>query len=82
MTVRCVVAAINGDGDPDLYFVKVNCTEDQYLLGIHYDAAEFAADREGYEACLAYDEHDSAGKAMMALFDWNTASEINANEID
>lgn len=78
MIVRCVVAAINGDGEPDLYFVKVECSQDQYDTGIHYEAAEEAADKDGYDPMLAYDEYDPAGTAMMHMFEWDTASLVSA----
>lgn len=49
MITRCIVAAINADGEPDFFFVKVDCTEDQYGNGYHYDAAMKAANDEGCE---------------------------------
>lgn len=72
--IRCAVAAINSGGEPDLYFVKVKATEEQVSSGVHYQAAKEAAEEDGYEAFLAYDEDDYAGGQMMELFDWETAS--------
>lgn len=77
MIVRCMVAGVNGNGEADFYFVKVECTEDQYNLGEHYDAAEKRADAEDYEPKLVFDEFESAGKAILDHFVWESASIIN-----
>ena len=76
MILRCVVAAINAAGEPDLFFVKVECTDEQYNDGEHYVAAKRAAEDDGYEPVLAYDEDDPAGSAMMSLFVWKSASTV------
>lgn len=66
-------------GDPDLYFVKVNCTEDQFDCGDHYDIAKATAINEGYdEPLVAFDEYDPAGRAMLPLFHWDSASVIES----
>jgi len=72
--IRCVVAAINSNGDPDFYFVKVKATEEQINNGDHYDAARESAEDEGYEALLTYDQNDYGWKAFSRnAFDWKTA---------
>jgi len=76
MIVRCMVAAINANGDADFYFVKVDCTEDQYNLGEHYDAAEKQAEEEDYEPKLTFDEFEFAGKAIVDHFEWDTVTTI------
>lgn len=75
--VKCIVAAHNANGEPDLFFVIVRCTEDQYDNGDHYAAANDFAETQGYDPALAYDEDDSAGRAMLGLFDWQTASSVS-----
>ncbi|MDO3380396.1 hypothetical protein [Geoalkalibacter halelectricus] len=75
--VKCIVAAHNANGEPDLFFVVVRCTEDQYHNGDHYAAANDFAEAQGYEPALAYDENDSAGRAMLGFFDWQTASSVS-----
>jgi len=75
--IKCIVAAENANGVPDLYFVKVQCTDEQYNAGDHYTMATYSAIREGYEPMLTYDEFDSAGKAMLPLFNWDSASVVN-----
>jgi hypothetical protein len=79
-TIRCIVAAVDSNGSPDFYFVKVSATQEQYDNGDHYDRAKEAAEDNGYEPRLAYDEHDAAGRAMLAQFEWDTASTVTVGE--
>lgn len=73
MIVKVVVAA-EGFNGPDLYFCKVECTEEQYDNGDHYDVAKSAANENGYEGSMvAFDENDDP-KALFGLFEWETAS--------
>jgi hypothetical protein len=76
MIVRCMVAAINASGDADFYFVKVDCSEDQFNLGKHYDAAENKAIKEDYEPKLTFDEFESAGTIIVDHFEWDSATII------
>ncbi len=76
-SIRCIVAATNANGEPDLYFVMVYATEEQINNGEHYEVACAKACEEGYDAVLAYDERDTAGKAMLPLFEWNTAPVVD-----
>jgi hypothetical protein len=55
------------------------CTEDQYGNGYHYDAAMKAANDEGYEPRLAFDENDSGGKAILDHFVWDSASTVKVS---
>jgi hypothetical protein len=81
-TIRCIVACINSNGEPDLFFVKVKGTEEQINNGEHYTTAKEAADAEGYDPVLTYDEECAAGRAMLALFEWDTASTIEIRDFD
>ncbi len=76
-TIRCIVACENALGAPDLFFVKVRATDEQYSNGEHYDVAAATAEVEGYASRIVYDEFDSAGKAMLKLFKWKTASVVD-----
>lgn len=81
LTLRCVVAAMNPNGRPDLFFVKVRCTQEQYDEGEHYEAAQRRAGFEGYDASsVVFDEEDDAGKPLMPLFEWTSASIIELGE--
>jgi len=73
MIINCVVAAENSNGEPDFYFVKVECSQKQYDEGFHYEVAKAKANMEGYRAYLAYDQNDTAGKMLSPLFAWITA---------
>ncbi len=75
MTIKCVVAGYNANGEPDFYFCKVRCTEQQMDNGDHYDRARRAASENGYEgSAVSIDEFDSAGRAIDHLFVWESAS--------
>lgn len=76
MTVKCVVACRNAEGVSDFFFCKVDCSQQDYDNGEHYDRAENYASNQGYEGpMVAFDEND--GPAF--LFDhfvWESASTI------
>jgi hypothetical protein len=76
IVVRCMVSALNSNGDSDFHFCKVKCTPDQYEEGEHYRAAGAHAREEGFEPLLAYDECDSAGQAMLDMFNWEPAQVV------
>ncbi|NDD54932.1 hypothetical protein EBZ39_13890 [bacterium] len=76
MTVRCVVACRNAEGTPDFYFCRVECTEKQYDVGMHYDVAEEQARDEGYEGpMVVYDENDGP-EFLFEHFTWESASVV------
>lgn len=81
-TIKCLVAATNANGEPDLYFVKVSCTASEYENGDHYNLANKSAEDEGYAPALAYDEFDSAGRAMLGLFVWDSAPVIYSPSVE
>lgn len=72
--VRCAVSCVNSNGEVDFYFCKVVCTQDEYDNGAHYYYAKEAAENEGYETHLAYDEVECP--ALMSLFAWVSADYI------
>ena len=77
MIIRCMVAAVNSNGESDFYFVKVECTNEQYELGEHYDTVAKKAEDEGYEPKLVFDENEYAGQAILDHFSWDTAETID-----
>lgn len=77
MITKCIVAGTNANGEPDLFFVKVETTAEQLTRGEHYDAARAAAKADGYEEpFVAFDELDPAGTNMLPLFVWESASVV------
>lgn len=73
----CVGCSITVAG-PDLYFVKVECTQEQIDNGDHYDIARNWAQANfdvggPYWVC---DEDDPA-KSVMRLADWDSAVSIS-----
>ena len=72
MIVKCLVACETGNG-PDIVFVQVDCTQEQYDHGEHYRAAKDWAMDQDYEGpMVAMDENDPA-KPLFHLFEWDTA---------
>lgn len=74
MTLKIMVACLNGMGEPDFYFCKVRCTREEYENAEHYALAERKASDEGYEPRLSFDENDAAGKAIVDHFVWESAN--------
>ncbi len=70
-SIKCAVFATNSNGEPDIYFCKVSCSEREYESGDHYETAKTFATENGYEPSLCCDENDPAG-AVTRLFNWNS----------
>jgi hypothetical protein len=75
MIIKCVVACRNAEGVSDFYFCKVECSQDDYDVGDHYEIAENAAFADGYEPHLAYDENDGPD-FLFDHFVWESASTV------
>ena len=80
MVIKCVVACYNAAGEPDFYFCKVACTQEEYDNGDHYGKAVAAALDAGYgEQFVVFDEND--GPAW--LFDhfvWDSATTLTQSK--
>lgn len=78
MIIKCVLG-IEGHNGPDLMFVKINCSQEQYENGEHYETArqhtEKQSDNKVYWIC---DENDPCGPALIKLFEWGTASVVTS----
>jgi len=74
--IRCIVSAIDSNGEPSLVFINVACDENDVDNGWHYHTAKEYAESIGYESYLAYDENDSGGKLMLGLVNWDTVPTI------
>ena len=75
MTVWCVVAGHDANGDPGFFFCKVVASQEDYILGEHYDIAELHAQDEGYEPRLTFDEHDGPAW-LFERFVWESAHTV------
>jgi hypothetical protein len=74
MIIQMVVAA-NGFDGPDFYFCKVDCSQQQYDNGEHYDIAKSAAKDNGYdEPMVPFDRNDPPGRSFFDLFEWESAT--------
>lgn len=81
MIVNCVVACMTTEG-ADFYFCRVNCSQDEYDRGIHYDMAEMAADEDGYDSpMVTFDENDGPDW-LFEHFVWESAQVIDSDEAD
>jgi hypothetical protein len=69
--IRCAVFSNNSNGEPDIFFCKINCSQEQYNKVEHYKSAMQLAQENGYEAFLACDQNDPAG-ACLKLFNWKS----------
>jgi hypothetical protein len=77
MVVKCVVACRNAEGASDFYFCKVECSQDQYDNGEHYEIAEYQARSEGYEGpMVAFDENDGPN-FLFEHFVWESATKVS-----
>jgi hypothetical protein len=80
MIINCVVACRNAEGVPDFYFCKVECTQDDYDVGLHYELAEEAAYADGYEGSMVvYDENDGPDW-LFEHFVWESATVVKADK--
>jgi hypothetical protein len=76
-TIKMAVAGYNANGEPDFFFVKVECTEEQRGDGAHYHAAYQEAFENGYEGpYVAFDEDDPGFRALKDAFVWESATVI------
>jgi hypothetical protein len=72
MKLRCVVACHDVDG-PNLYYVKVECTQQQYAKKQHYEAAEGFIS-ENYDVRGPFwvcDETDACGMELIQRHEWD-----------
>lgn len=81
ITVRCAVGCHGCDG-PELLFVRVVCSQEQYEDGVHYETAA-----EGISEDLhldgpfwVTDENDPAGIVMTLCKDWEKTPILTAQE--
>lgn len=75
MIIKCIIAA-NSINGPDLFFCKVQGTEEQIDNEDHYDVAKGEAQNHGFEhPMIVFDQYDPP-KCLFDLFAWETASVI------
>lgn len=71
---RMAVAATNANGEPDLYFCKVECSTAAHIQGVAYEIARIAAAQHGYSGdMVVFDEYDPP-KALFTLCEWEKAA--------
>lgn len=78
--VNCVFAATSANGSPDFSFVKVACTQDQFDLGLHYDAVKLWAVDNDYEGPFVIFDEEEAPAWLLERFVWESASVVEVPE--
>ena len=64
MKQKVMVAGRNSDGSADMFACSVEVSEEQFNLGVHYDAAESLALEAGFEPpFVCFDEHEQVNIA-------------------
>ena len=76
MIKRMIVACqSNANGEPDFFFCKVGCSQEEYEAGAHYQRAIQSARLNDYEGpFVAFDEDDAGGRIMLIHFEWDSAT--------
>lgn len=78
MKIRMIVACTNDRGAPDFFCCIVQCDEDEYEAGAHYDRAKAAAKEDGYSGeMVAFDEYDQSATILESFwtnYNWTIES--------
>lgn len=78
MILPCVAACVQSGGAPGFFPCLVECSQEQYDEGDHYEAAKDAAREAGYEMpLLVYDLNDGPAW-LFRQFDWESAKTVKA----
>lgn len=79
-TVRCVIACVNASGCGEFVPLKVTCSEEDYDLGRHYEAAYAWAENQSYESpIIVIDEVEMQPSTVLSAFDWDIVPIIGAD---
>lgn len=65
--IKCTVVCVNSNCEPDLYFVEMECSNEDIQYGVHYSKAKEAAEEAGFEPYLVFDEWDRYGDSLWKL---------------
>jgi len=76
MEIKCVVACHNASGEPDLFFVKVACSQEEYDYGDHYEKAEDEATQQGYSGSMVVFDENDGPSGLFGLFVWDSAGVV------
>jgi hypothetical protein len=77
-----IIAGFNSNGEPDLFFLKVKCTQQDFDTGEYHNSAFNLAEDHGFNPILTYDASCAAGRAMLnsTLFVWTTSPIVEIPE--
>jgi hypothetical protein len=72
--IKVVAACTNAGGEPDFAFGTVECGEDEYNLGKHYDAVKDVLVENGYEGPFVMFDEDECPSWLLERFVWQSAT--------
>jgi len=78
---KVAVACSNANGESDFFFCIVECTEDDYEAGIHYDVAKEKAEENGYESPFVVFDKNDAGNVILEHCVWESVSTYQPPEM-
>lgn len=82
MLVDCVIACHNAQGDPDLFFCRVECSEEQYARDDHISAAQSYAQQVGWSGPYVTFCPGDVPDWLFERFEWRTASIVRIAPTD
>ncbi len=81
LVINCVVACHNASGEPDFFFCRIGCMQEQYDEGEHYEAARCQAQLQGYEGdFVVYDENDGPNWLFEHCV-WESAGTVEVDDL-
>jgi hypothetical protein len=70
-TIKCVGIGTNSDGQADCFPCFVECTDEQYNCGEHYDAVVDEMEEHGYSKSIVADENEPLFAYFLNAIDWH-----------
>ncbi len=82
MLIKTVTAVTNANGEPDFTFCIVECSQEDYDYGIHYEIAKDQAYIDGYEGeTVVFDEKDGPS-FLFDHFVWESATTVKDEDLN
>lgn len=76
ISVRCIAACVNAAGMAELVPVELDCTQEQFDLGDHYDIVSKWLKSTMMETKLVMDYKELGFIQVKNSFDWTAAQKI------
>jgi hypothetical protein len=75
--IKCVLATLSNDGQPDLFFCEVIASHEDLEMGHHYDAVRQLGEENGYDVNSSDIVFDEDSPAFVYFKDLHPATFIN-----